>query len=111
MEGDPAEVHVEVFVDTDWQDGVGEEIFIHTASLPLVDGEPSYRRIPIDFSESVQGVYSRELVFVGAAEWLGDGAISIYVTNMGGETREVVRAIARNTGGEGDVAAMFFDSR
>ena len=111
MEGDPAELHVEVFIDTDWQDGVGEDLFIHSAALPFVDGEPTYSRIPIDFSESIQGVYSRELVFVGVAEWLGLGAVSIFVTNIGGETRDVVRAIGRLEGGEGDVAFIFQDSR
>ena len=112
MEGDPAELHVEVFIDTDWQDGVGEDIFIHSAALPSVDGEPAYSRIPIDFSESIQGVYSRELVFVGAAEWLGLGpAVNLVITNIDGETRDVLRAISVHEIEEGDVAVMFQDSR
>lgn len=112
MEGDPAELHVEVFIDADWQDGVGEDVFIHSAALPFVDGEPTYSRIPIDFSESIQGVYSRELVFVGAAEWLGlGGAVRLYITNMDGETRDVMRAIDLFQAEEGDVAVIFQDSK
>ena len=110
MEGDPAELHVEVFIDTDWQDGVGEALFIHSAARPFVDGEPTYSRIPIDISESIQGVYSRELVFAGAAEWLGLGAVRIYITNMDGEPGDVLRAISRAEIEEGVVAVMFQDS-
>ena len=113
MEGDSADLHVEVFIDTDWRDGVGEEIFIHSVAPPFVDRELTYSRIPIDFSESIQGVYSRELVFVGAAEWLGLGlgTFSVFITNIGGETRDLVRAIGNFQIEEGDVAVVFYESR
>ena len=97
IEGDPAELHVEVFIDTDWRDGVGEDVFIH--SQELADGERRDRRISIDFSESIQGVYRREMVFVGDPY--------LFITNMDGETYDVVRAIQKADIEEGDVAVSF----
>ena len=104
MTGDPAELHIELFIDTDWRE-VGGDISIH--SQEIVDKRAKFGRIPIDFSESIQGVYNRELVFVGVEDIQQWGGPQIFVTNLGGDTIDVLNAISRLELEKGDVYASF----
>ena len=103
MEGDPPELHIDVFIDTDWRDEIGDDISIH--SQDIVDRRVSLGRIPVDFSESVQGVYNRELVFVGVEDFLRGGGPHVFVTNIGGETIDFLNAVGRLDLEKGDVYA------
>ena len=103
MEGDPAELHIEVFIDTDWRDEIGDDISIH--SQEIVDGRVRFGRIPIDFSESIQGVYNRELVFVGVEAILRYGGPNVFITNIGGDTIDLLNVISRLELEKGDVYA------
>ena len=103
MEGDPAELHIEVFIDTDWRDEIGDDISIH--SQDIVDGRVRFGRIPVDFSESVQGVYNRELVFAGVEDILRWGGPDVFVTNIGGDTFDFLNAVGRLELEKGDVYA------
>ena len=103
MEGDPAELHIEVFIDTDWRDEIGDDISIH--SQEIVDRRVRFGRIPVDFSESVQGVYNRELVFAGVEDILQWGGPQIFITNLGGDTIDFLNAVSRLELEKGDVYA------
>ena len=92
MEGDPAELHIELFIDTDWRDEIGGDISIH--SQEIVD-RVRFDRIPVDFSESVEGVYNRELVFAGVEDILQWGGPFVYITNIGGDTLDFLNAVSR----------------
>ena len=103
MEDDPEELHIEVFIDTDWRDEIGDEISIH--SQDIVDGRARLSHIPVDFSESVQGVYNKELVFVGVEDFLRGGGPHVFVTNIGGDTFDFLNAVSRLELEKGDVYA------
>ena len=92
MEGDPAELHIELFIDTDWRE-IGDDISIH--SQDIVDGRVRFGRIPVDFSEAVEGVYNKELVFVGVEDILQWGGPFVYITNIGGDTLDFLNAVSR----------------
>ena len=102
MEGDPAELHIELFIDTDWRE-IGDDISIH--SQDIVDGRVRFGRIPVDFSEAVEGVYNKELVFVGVEDFLRGGGPHVFVTNIGGDTIDFLNAVGRLELEKGDVYA------
>ena len=103
MKGDTAELHIELFIDTDWRDEIGDGISIH--SQDIVDGRVKFNRIPVDFSESVHGVYNKELVFVGVQDFLRGGGPHVFVTNIGGDTLDFLNAVDRLELEKGDVYA------
>ena len=103
IESDPAELHIDVFIDTDWRDVIGDDISIH--SQDIVDRRVRLERITVDFSESVQGVYHRELVFVGVEDFLRGGGPHVFVTNIGGDTIDFLNAVSRLELENGDVYA------
>ena len=103
MEGYPAELHIDVFIDTDWQDEIGDDISIH--SQDIVDGRVRFGRILVDFSEAVEGVYNKELVFVGVEDFLRGGGPHVFVTNIGGDTIDFLNAVGRLELEKGDVYA------
>lgn len=103
MEGDPAELHIELFIDTDWRDVIGNDISIH--SQDIVDRRVRFDRIPVDFSESIQGVYHRELAFVGVKDFLRGGGPHVFVTNIDGDTIDFLNVIGRLELAKGDVYA------
>ena len=92
-----------MFIDTDWRDEIGDDISIH--SQEIVDGRVRFGRIPIDFSESIQGVYNRELVFVGVEAILRYGGHNVFITNIGGDTIDLLNVISRLELEKGDVYA------
>ncbi len=102
MDDDPAELHIELFIDTDWRE-IGDDISIH--SQEIVDRRVRFARIPVDFSKSIQGVYNRELVFVGVEDIQQWGGPQIFITNLGGDTIDILNAISRLELKKGDVYA------
>lgn len=86
------ELHITFFLDTDWEEIVEGQLFIHTWET-YQDGitDPHGRVYPIDFSKAKEGVYFRELKF--QPEDNAPGYESrwpiVSVTNMSGGPREV----------------------
>ncbi|MFC1919975.1 hypothetical protein ACFLWX_04210 [Chloroflexota bacterium] len=91
-----SDLYVTVFMDTDWQEVVTGEIFLHTQEAVLLSDHKLQQTVETaDFSNAVDGVYMHELRFK-AEDNLGDYDTSpwICVTNITGETEDLLRKIS-----------------
>ena len=101
MEGVSGELHIDVFLDSDWQEVVSGEISIHTQEI--IGRRPQFSKLAFDFARGLNGVYHHELAFVDDSEFFLCVSPIIWVTNLGGETLDVVNAMARLDLQQGDV--------
>lgn len=92
-----------VFLDTDWEEVVGEQVFLYTLGLAQ-DGSPTSSRAPVDFSEAVDGVYMRSFRFSPRSFEPGTAPI-VAASNVEGPPREVVQSVNRMELGPSDVYA------
>jgi hypothetical protein len=85
------DLNITLFIDTDWQELVEGQIFIHTWQ----HSDPEDRLRPIetvDFSKAIDGVYIHEFLFTKVNNLPGyDQSLYIAVTNMLGEPLECLR--------------------
>jgi len=90
------DLYVTVFIDTDWQEVVTGEIFLHTQEAVLSDHKLQQTVETADFSKAVDGIYMHELRFA-AEDNFGDYDTSpwICVTNITGETEDLLLKIAK----------------
>ncbi len=94
------DLYVTIFIDTDWQDVVEGEIFLHIHEVGNIQevGLSALRTTveTIDFSKAVDGIFMRELRF-RADDNFGDYDLSpsIFVTNITGNTEDLFYKIGR----------------
>jgi len=93
------DLYVTVFIDTDWQEVVTDEIYLHTQEAVLLPDLSFQQTVEtVDFSKAVDGVYMHELRFA-AEDNFGDYDTSpiIRVTNIAinGEPEDLLLIIAR----------------
>jgi len=96
IEEETDELYVTIFIDTDWQEVVTGEIFLHTQEAVLLPGLKLQRKVEaVDFSRSVNGVYMHELRFT-AEDNFGDYDTSpvIWITNISGEPEDFLHIIS-----------------
>jgi len=96
IEEETDELYVTIFIDTDWQEVVTGEIFLHTQEAVLLPDSKLQRKVEtVDFSRSVDGVYMHELRFA-AEDNFGDYDTSpgIWVTNVSGEPEDFLHMIS-----------------
>jgi hypothetical protein len=106
------DLYVTIFIDTDWQDVVEGEIFLHTQEVGNIQevGLSAFRQTveTIDFSKAVDGIFMHELKFK-ADDNFGDYDISpsIWVTNTTGDAEDLVYRISRLELSTNDVNIRF----
>ncbi len=87
------ELHVDVFLDTDWRSERIGDIYIH--SEEFIERKAQFRKIAIDFAEGIHDIYHQELVFVDGGELFLCGSPKIWITNISGETIDIINKMGR----------------